>query len=176
MNIFGNRRKADDKPAESPATITTEAPTPATISPQVYPFETVLGVSTVIKGSLSCKGNIRLDGQFTGTLDITGNVLVGEQAVIKADIDANNVSIAGEVHGNVTGKRVQILQSGRVWGDINAESLATDDGAIIDGKVSMQPKTEIVDDLDGPTIVVNAPTAVLKDNGDVEEVDETSDD
>lgn len=102
-------------------------------------FETVLGASAVLDGKLACSGNIRLDGTLRGTLEISGNVLVGETAEIHADIDAQNISVAGTVRGNVSGTRVQLLRTGRVWGDIKAAVLTTEEGAFIDGKISMQP-------------------------------------
>ena len=83
-----------------------------------------------------------LDGTFNGSLDIHGNVLVGETAKIAADITAKNISIAGAVRGNVTGKKVQLLRTGRVWGDITATALSTEEGAFIDGKISMVSKDE----------------------------------
>ena len=100
-------------------------------------FETVLGSSSTLKGDLKNLGNVRLDGIFEGTLEIDGNVLVGETAKITADIHAKNVSIAGAVRGNVSGKKVQLLRTGRVWGNITATSVATEEGAFIDGKITM---------------------------------------
>jgi cytoskeletal protein CcmA (bactofilin family) len=100
-------------------------------------FETVLGANSTMDGTLQSNANVRLDGAFTGTLEITGNVLVGETAKINADINAKNISIAGAVRGNVSGKKVQILRTGRVWGDISATALTTEEGAFIDGKISM---------------------------------------
>ena len=72
-----------------------------------------------------------------GTLEIGGNVLVGETAQINADINAKNISIAGAVRGNVNGKKVQLLRTGRIWGDIRATALTTEEGAFIDGKITM---------------------------------------
>jgi cytoskeletal protein CcmA (bactofilin family) len=100
-------------------------------------FETVLGANCELEGTLRSNANVRLDGTFTGTLEITGNVLVGETAKINADINARNVSIAGAVRGNVSGKKVQILRTGRIWGDIRATALTTEEGAFIDGKITM---------------------------------------
>ena len=74
---------------------------------------------------------------FNGTLEITGNVLVGETAKIEADLHAQNISIAGMVRGNVSGNKVQLLRTARVWGDITAAILTTEEGAFIDGKISM---------------------------------------
>jgi cytoskeletal protein CcmA (bactofilin family) len=106
--------------------------TPATIG-----FETVLGANSVLTGDLVASANVRLDGTFTGTLNIAGNVLIGETAKINADVNARNISIAGAVRGNVNGKKVQLLRTGRVWGDISATALSTEEGAFIDGKISM---------------------------------------
>jgi len=135
MSFFGNRRQqAEETPlpeAERPS-----QPRPA-LSQQPVGFETVLGANSVMEGTLRSAANVRLDGTFTGTLEITGNVLVGETAKINADINAKNVSIAGAVRGNVSGKKVQLLRTGRIWGDITATALTTEEGAFIDGKITM---------------------------------------
>jgi cytoskeletal protein CcmA (bactofilin family) len=137
MSIFGNRRQ----PEPALATTTPKTPTPTVALPPAAPqpvgFETVLGANTVVEGTLRSNSNVRLDGTFTGTLEISGNVLVGETAKITADIHAKNVSIAGAVRGNVSGNKVQILRTGRIWGDIHALKLTTEEGAFIDGKISM---------------------------------------
>jgi cytoskeletal protein CcmA (bactofilin family) len=135
MSFFGNRRQNEPPPpAARPA-----QPPPQQLPPVSQPvgFETVLGANTVLEGTLRSNANVRLDGTFTGTLEIGGNVLVGETAKINADINAKNISIAGAVRGNVSGKKVQLLRTGRIWGDIHAMALTTEEGAFIDGKITM---------------------------------------
>lgn len=147
MAFFSNRRNADESSERD------EKPLRSMTPPQPIGFETVLGASNVMEGKLISKGNVRLDGEFNGSLDITGNILVGETAKITADIEARNISIAGSVRGNVTGNKVQILRTGRIWGDIKARALTMEEGAFVDGKISMQehtatqtqPVVEIVD-------------------------------
>jgi cytoskeletal protein CcmA (bactofilin family) len=90
-----------------------------------------------MKGDFKSQANVRLDGNFEGSLQIDGNVLVGETARITADIHAKNISIAGAVRGNVSGNKIQLLRTGRVWGDIAAQAITTEDGAFIDGKITM---------------------------------------
>ena len=131
MSFFGNRRQAEAAPTPMPQK-------PQLTSPQQpAAFETVLGANSTLEGHLRSSANVRLDGTFTGTLEIGGNVLVGETAQINADINAKNISIAGAVRGNVNGKKVQLLRTGRIWGDIHATALTTEEGAFIDGKITM---------------------------------------
>lgn len=138
MSFFGNRRQSDPQPPPPPKPQTPTASAPAAAAPpQPVGFETVLGANTTLEGTLRSNANVRLDGTFTGTLEINGNVLVGETAKITADIHAKNVSIAGAVRGNVSGKKVQLLRTGRIWGDIRAAALTTEEGAFIDGKITM---------------------------------------
>lgn len=127
MTFFTSRRQTD------------EDLTPRPVLPaSPVGFETVIGANCVLEGMLSSTGNVRIDGTFSGTLDIKGNILVGETARINAHIDARNISIAGAVRGNVTGNKVQLLRTGRIWGDINANALTTEEGAFIDGKITMK--------------------------------------
>lgn len=156
MSFFGSRRQVEPAPQMS---TTPQQPRPSVVSapPQPVGFETVLGANSVMEGTLKSSANVRLDGQFTGTLEITGNVLVGETAQINADIHAKNVSIAGAVRGNVSGKKVQLLRTGRIWGDIRAQALTTEEGAFIDGKITMitqEPPVEVK-----PAISPELPTA-----------------
>jgi cytoskeletal protein CcmA (bactofilin family) len=148
MSFFGNRRQADPAPIAPPQKPQVITP----VQPQTpVGFETVLGTNSTLEGHLTSSSNVRLDGIFTGTLEIGGNVLVGETAQINADINAKNISIAGAVRGNVSGKKVQLLRTGRIWGDIHATALTTEEGAFIDGKITMvspqeDPKEVLQDD------------------------------
>jgi len=111
--------------------------TPEVTNGRPVGFDTVIGSNTSFDGIFVSSGNVRMDGQFAGSLEVSGNILVGESADIHADINARNISIAGTVRGNVTGNKVQLLRTGRIWGDINATALTTEEGAFIDGKITM---------------------------------------
>jgi len=130
--FFGGRKQPQ---AEETAKVS--PPAPKTPARQPVGFETILGAGSTLKGELRCQGNVRLDGTFEGTLEVDGNVLVGETGKITADINAKNVSIAGAVRGDVSGKKVQLLRTARVWGDITASAISTEEGAFIEGKINM---------------------------------------
>lgn len=127
--FFANRRGQAEVEAQESA--------PDVPSGRPVGFDTVVGSNTSFEGSFVSSGNVRMDGQFAGSLEVSGNILVGESADIHADINARNISIAGAVRGNVTGNKVQLLRTGRIWGDISASALTTEEGAFIDGKITM---------------------------------------
>lgn len=130
MSLFGgNRRHPDEETLDEP-------PNPQ-LPRKPVGFETVLGANSALTGSLTSKANVRIDGTFEGNLEIDGNILVGETGKIKADINAKNIVIAGAVRGNVNGNKVQLLRTSRVWGDISASAITTEEGAFIDGKITM---------------------------------------
>jgi len=130
-SLFSGRKQPPSDSSSFPPTL------PQETARQPVGFETILGAGATLKGDLRSQGNVRLDGTFEGTLEIDGNVLVGETAKITADINAKNVSIAGAVRGDVSGKKVQLLRTARVWGDITASAISTEEGAFIDGKITM---------------------------------------
>jgi cytoskeletal protein CcmA (bactofilin family) len=152
MSLFRRQPQPDPTPTPAPQPERPAAPpTPPTnptrereaaIPPVATPvgFETILGANATFEGTFVSHSNVRIDGTFKGKIDIDGNALIGETAKIEANITAKNISIAGAVRGDVTGKKVQILRTGRVWGDITATALSTEEGAFIDGKISMVSK------------------------------------
>lgn len=133
MTFFSGRRSQP-----RPETETLESkPAPAPLPRQPVGFETVIGPNCVFSGELRSQANVRLDGTFEGVLEIDGNILVGETAKINADIHAKNISVAGAVRGNISGSKVQLLRTARVWGNISASAITTEEGAFIDGKLTM---------------------------------------
>jgi cytoskeletal protein CcmA (bactofilin family) len=105
-------------------------------------IETVIGPNCRLQGTLQSDGGIRIDGVFQGDIDTTGNLIIGESAKVIADIKANNVSIAGALKGNITGNRVEVLETGRVWGDLTVAALLLNEGAYLRGQTMMHGEIE----------------------------------
>ncbi|HEY67100.1 MAG: hypothetical protein DRI79_01495 [Chloroflexi bacterium] len=108
----------------------------------VSKIETIIGPNAYIRGDIQSDGGVRIDGIFEGTIDIIGNLVIGEGAKVIADIKANNISISGAVKGNITGNRVEILETGRVWGDLTINSLLLNEGAYLRGQTMMHGDIE----------------------------------
>lgn len=152
--IFGQDRKAKPQAAAKPTRPAVE-------------IETVIGPNTVLKGDINSSGGVRIDGDFSGTIDIAGNLIIGEHAQVVATISANNVQIQGSVQGNVTAKRLEILDTGRLWGDIAVDSFVLDDGGFFRGQSKMQR------DIEPPLLEAPRSQATSGDIVDVEPVRST---
>ena len=100
--------------------------------------ETIIGPSVMVKGNLSSNGNIVIEGILKGGVKTTGNVYIGDNAQIAADLSAKSARIGGEVKGNVKIEDgLQIVSSAKIFGDIECASLSVENGAVINGKCMM---------------------------------------
>ena len=100
--------------------------------------ETVIGPTTNFKGTVQNDGGLRVEGVFEGLVETGGNFIIGEEAKVMADIVAYNVSVAGAIKGNVKANRVEVLSTGRVWGDVTVKSFLVDEGGFIRGEIIME--------------------------------------
>jgi cytoskeletal protein CcmA (bactofilin family) len=101
-------------------------------------IETTIGPTANFIGDLRSDGGVRIQGMLEGLLETAGNLVVEEKAQIIADVSAYNVSVAGVVRGDIVANRVEVLSTGRVWGDVSVNSLLLDEGGFIQGRVNMQ--------------------------------------
>jgi len=101
-------------------------------------METIIGPGVMLKGSLKAQSGVRVDGTVEGEIETEGNVVVGQKAEVKANITAQNVTIAGLVRGNITARGLlEITARGKVLGDISAASLSIEEGGIFQGHSTM---------------------------------------
>lgn len=108
-------------------------------------FETIIGPNTSFDGHLKCDGSVRIDGVCEGgVIETVGNVIVSPNAMVAADIVARNVSVSGAVTGKIkASNRLEILSTGRVWGDVEVGSFLLDEDGYFRGKLVMKEEPEI---------------------------------
>ena len=106
-------------------------------------ISTFLGADSRIEGTIECQGTIRLDGRVKGNIfSDSGTLIVGEKAVIQADIRVDSIIVMGEVSGTIDAqKRVEVYPPGRVNGDIEAGVISIEPGGVFTGNCSMKTKT-----------------------------------
>jgi len=100
---------------------------------------TLLGRGAAFEGKLTFEGTVRVDGRFKGEVFSDDVLVIGEGAVVEAEIDIGEVIIQGTVIGNVKAKRsIEIHAPGRVKGDLHTPSLQVDKGVIFEGRSFME--------------------------------------
>lgn len=104
--------------------------------------QTVVGPSTRYLGDIHSQGDVCIEGTCEGKIKVAGKLLISEGAKVIAQIDGADVTIGGKVEGKVSGDRLRILGSGKVWGDLAVGSLVVDDGAYLFGQVKMRGEAE----------------------------------
>ena len=105
--------------------------------------ERVLDVDASMQGSLTFKDpvNLRISGRFEGTLTTKGSLMIGEHAVVNADITGESIVIACRVNGNVHAlKDLKLISPGYVMGDIRTPLLSVAEGAVLEGNCKMLSK------------------------------------
>ena len=102
-----------------------------------------IGSSIKIKGDVSGKEDLIINGSVEGTIDFRDNdVVVGEKGQVNANVIAKNISVEGELKGELRGsEQVTIKPSGRVVGDIRAPRVVLNDGCQFKGSVDMEEKS-----------------------------------
>jgi cytoskeletal protein CcmA (bactofilin family) len=106
---------------------------PARTSPAAT--RNILSTDVEIKGTVKFTNDLVVDGKIEGEISSDGNLTVGENARIKAEIKTSTVVVYGKVHGNLTATdRVELKSSAEVVGDIKAKTLSIEAGAIFVGK------------------------------------------
>ena len=97
-------------------------------------FATVLGADASFKGELSFESGAKILGRFEGSISSKGKVLVADGSKCSASVKAKEVSVEGNIVGNVEATdRLELKPKGSIVGDITAARMVMADGASIDG-------------------------------------------
>ena len=117
---------------------------------------TVLAAGDSLTGHLVMAGNGHLLGTFSGEVECSGELLIGPDAQVSANIHTRNIVISGFVRGNVTAVgRLKITTSGRLEGDARIGALVVQEGGVHHGAIHVHPEGLPAE----PEAVVVAPIA-----------------
>ncbi len=123
-------RRTNDVPEES-----------ETVTPQRV--DSILGANISWQGSLTGSG-IRIEGAFDGDIALDGLVVVGPAGRVTCrEMKAQTVVVAGSVKGDIVASKVEILKSGRVWGDVTTIAFSTEEGAFLRGAITMEEELDL---------------------------------
>ncbi len=98
-----------------------------------------IGPSLRLKGSLSSEEDLDFGGHFEGEIALPQNELViAEDAIVKANIRAAKVVLRGTVEGNVHGlERVELTGTAELTGELETREIQVQQGAVFRGRVNI---------------------------------------
>ncbi|HSS60284.1 MAG TPA: polymer-forming cytoskeletal protein [Candidatus Limnocylindrales bacterium] len=105
------------------------------------PKATVLAPDDVLSGKLNLKGPGRVLGNFSGQIECDGDLLIGPEAQVEADIRGVRITVSGLVRGNViASNRLKITSTGRLEGDATVGALVVQEGGVHYGVIRVHPE------------------------------------
>ena len=91
-----------------------------------------------IRGDLSFEETFRIDGRFEGKIRSGGELILGDDADVNADMEVGRLSVNGKLKGSVhAAERVELLAGARVLGEISTPVLRIEEGAHFEGSCQM---------------------------------------
>jgi len=111
-------------------------------------ISTLLGIGTTIEGALAFKDTIRLDGAVNGKIfSDKGTVIIGERAVVEAQISVGTAIVKGTVIGHIQASdRIEVHPPAKITGDIQAPSVSIETGVFFNGNCSMAKPEPLLTD------------------------------
>jgi cytoskeletal protein CcmA (bactofilin family) len=109
-------------------------------SESFHPEATHIGKSIVIKGEVSGSEDVYVAGELEGSIELLeGNLTVGPEARIRANVQARGIVVHGRVDGTLYGtKRIDLKKSSVLVGDIYTPRVSIEEGASLKGSVLVQ--------------------------------------
>ena len=99
---------------------------------------TTIGEGAKVSGDISGSSDLRIEGEFDGSISISGLVFVAEAGKVRTSIRAPKITVAGRVDGDIFGNQmIELEPSAVVNGDLLAPKILIREGASLQGRVEM---------------------------------------
>ncbi len=104
----------------------------------------LIGKSVVVKGQVSGREDLIVDGELEGTLELQEHrVTIGPNGKVQASVKAREIVVIGTVHGNLEATdKIDIRKDAKLVGDIKTSRIMIEDGAYFKGSIDIQ-KAEV---------------------------------
>src|SRR3954470_4596587 len=100
----------------------------------------VLNSDVEVKGTLRFSGELTFDGKLDGDITSEGSLQLGDNAVVKGNINVNTVVVRGKINGNVVAReKIDIKSKTELFGDIRSPKLVIEEGVTFVGKSEVNP-------------------------------------
>jgi cytoskeletal protein CcmA (bactofilin family) len=102
-------------------------------------LDTLLGKGSEFDGKLTFRGQVRIDGKYSGQIQTDETLVIGPAAKVNADISAGTVIISGTVEGTIRATQVvELHKNARVKGTIESPNVTMEREVTFDGTMKME--------------------------------------
>lgn len=110
--------------------------------------QTIIGPSVSVEGNFSGDGNVIVEGRLKGSINTEQDLTIGKNAMVEANISAENAFIYGNVVGDLKIKNnLELAKNAKITGNISCQSLSVEAGSIFNGQCIMKSQdTELKKD------------------------------
>src|SRR5436305_468448 len=133
-------RKQENLPGRRSADLDNRVqPTPPVRGNAGSPGLAVIGKAMLIKGQITSREDLFVDGEVDGAVDLQDcRLTVGPNGRIGAGARAREVEVMGRVDGDVEAtKKITIRTGGRLVGDLRTPGIVIEDGAYFKGRIEI---------------------------------------
>lgn len=103
----------------------------------------VIGRGTEFEGTIRTKETIRIEGFVKGNIISDGTVIIGNGGNVDGKIEAVNILVGGEAHGELyASEKIEANSSGRIFGNLHTKGLIVDEKALFQGTCEMTGREE----------------------------------
>ena len=101
-------------------------------------IDTIIGEDIVFRGKLQFSKKLQINGNFKGTIESDGTLIIGDKGYLDGDINVGSLVVDGKVHGNSdASKNVKISKTGVINGDIKTPDIQIESGGKFVGNCVM---------------------------------------
>jgi cytoskeletal protein CcmA (bactofilin family) len=105
-------------------------------------FDTILSPDIEFSGTLNFEKPFLIRGKVSGEIAARGLLVIDEEAVVDANINAPRVIIRGAVKGDViAAEKVEVTITGRLVGNVTAPEIFMETGCLFNGRCTMTEKS-----------------------------------
>ena len=102
-------------------------------------LNTIVGKGSSLEGTLKVEQSLRIDGKIKGHVSTTDSLVIGKEGEIEGEVITKNAIIGGRVRAKLSATGKVVLESNAVFvGELKTSRLVIDDGAVFEGRCSMQ--------------------------------------
>ena len=116
----------------------------AAFSPDFIAEKTVIGKHISIKGGITGKEDLIINGSVKGSIELDGcHLTVGPAGKVEGEISAQNVTISGRLSGNIKAlDKVEITKEADFDGEIKAKRISVEDGAYLKAVIELEKEPD----------------------------------